>query len=234
MFCTFCGKAYESSQNFCTNCGRAVPGADPGQAPAPATPSATALSAAGAADSPAAPAAAVPYSSVAGTSGPSYPNLSGLGGWLAVVGIALFLNLFFRLHGIFKDIGAYTSSARHLLTNPASPFHIAGYVPLLRFEFSGHTILLVADACLIYLYFSKRRSFPSWYVTYIWAFAVFALADAVFVQLGMESASSQRFKQLMSQNIFRDEAQTLGAFAAATVWTLYMLKSRRVKQTFLR
>lgn len=234
MFCTFCGKAYEPSQHFCTNCGRPLPSAGPGQTPAAATLSSTSLSAAGAADSPAAPAATVPYSSVAGTSWYSYPNLSGLGGWLVVVGIALFLNLFFRLHGIFKDIGAYTSSSRHLLTDPSSPFHVAGYVPLLRFEFSGHAILLVADACLIYLYFSKRRSFPSWFITYLWAFAVFALADAVFVQLGAESASSPRFKQLMSQNIFRQESQTLGVFAAAILWTFYMLKSRRVKQTFLR
>jgi hypothetical protein len=164
----------------------------------------------------------------------SEPELRGLGGWLVLVGIGLIGNLYYRVQGIFRDIHAFRSSSLHLMVDPNSPYHMIGFIPLLGLEFCGHVALVVAVGLLIYFFVSKTRLFPRLYIAYLWAFAAFDACDVALVRLQVQGAPSEHFRQSMIHGaLFRQEYQAFVLIGGAILWTSYMLKSRRVQQTFV-
>ncbi len=85
---------------------------------------------------------------------------------------------------------------------------------------AGHALLL-ATVFLIYLMFTKRRSFPAGYIALSWIGAVWGgLITASVAALGLAES-------YLDPGVVRD-------FLSAALWTAYMLSSERVRATFVR
>lgn len=85
--------------------------------------------------------------------------------------------------------------------------------------------LVIAWVVAAILYFSKKKSFPRLYIGLFVFSMVFILADAVAT-----SAVLPR-KSVFDQETMQQFGRTL---IASLIWIPYMLRSKRVKATFIR
>jgi len=89
----------------------------------------------------------------------------------------------------------------------------------------GQIALIALNILALCLYFSRRKPFQRTYITYLLATLVVVVVDgsacSIIPYLAEDSHGAH------SRDIFR-------AFFQAVIWCSYMLKSQRVKATFVR
>lgn len=156
---------------------------------------------------------------------PSFdPKLSGLGGWLILVGIGVVLSplrIAFEMFGLY--VGVFQDGVWASLTTPGSGNYIPLIGPLIIGEAMVNVILGCVWVCIAYLFFSKKRVFPKWYIG-VMAFTVgFILVDAAVVKAILPQ------EPMFDRDTARELARSL---IAACIWIPYMLVSKRVKATF--
>lgn len=154
------------------------------------------------------------------------PQLQGLGGWLFLVGVGICLGPISRTLLLLKNWEGYFSiHIWQTFALPQSEQYHPAYAPFLIFELLGNIALLGLNVLVVAFYFAKRKWFPKSYVLLLWSNALFLLTDelvgAQFPFLPNDS------KAVALQQVFR-------LMFLATIWTLYMVRSRRVKATFVR
>lgn len=206
--CERCGAFMEQMATACTWCGA---GGDNGSAasfvvpPVPITPE-PALAGADAESNSAAFSVGVNAQSAA------QKNLKGIGGWLVLVAINLVLAALGLLFGLGTDLlvlmgGRIPASA----SRPA----VTG---LLFFDAFSDLILLAALIALNIFFYGKKKIFPRWFITFL---AVnFVLTFALQQML---SSYLPAYPSLMA----------FGSFVSASGWIAYVLRSERVRQTFV-
>lgn len=147
----------------------------------------------------------------------------GLGGWLALVGFGLCLGPLLRLGTIGANWEGYFSI--HVWQTVAMPqgesYHPA-YGPLLMFEVLGNIFMLALNILCLGLYFAKRKAFPRLYITLMVANAAFLILDDIGCGLIPSLKADASDHRDASRAVF-----------FALIWSAYMLKSRRVKATFV-
>ncbi|NJK90478.1 MAG: DUF3857 domain-containing protein [Blastochloris sp.] len=152
-------------------------------------------------------------------------DLEGLGGWLILVAVGLFLRPVTLVSGFFSDLGlVYNMERWAALTSPEGGAYHPMFAPLLYFEVVANLFLIMLGLLLILLFFTKRASFP-------WVFILMlALLPLVHV---LDFVLSQNIPAVASQNREAQFSMTLWQnFAQAAIWIPYALKSRRVRVTF--
>ncbi len=152
-------------------------------------------------------------------------NLSGLGGWLILVGIGLFGAVLRLLFVMGRSMGTFSLWKWQALTTPAGVSYHPAWGPLLTLELLGQITVLVLGLYMIVLFFQRRRIFPRWFIAMLLFNAIFVVGDAIGIQL-IKTPSPAVAAQL-EHNI----GQVL---VGCAIWVPYMLVSRRVKATFLR
>ena len=151
---------------------------------------------------------------------------SGLSGWLILVGIGIVTNPLVVLMTM-RNIWPFLSAANwHDLTTQAGARYSPAMPWYLIFTLVFNAALVAASALLGFLFFQRRRAFPR---AYIW-FLVFNVAATIVIKLlnywtGAETGDKAGTS--MVQTVVQVGAQ-LG------IWIPYMLKSVRVKNTFVR
>ncbi|WP_058188912.1 DUF2569 domain-containing protein [Terracidiphilus gabretensis] len=142
-------------------------------------------------------------------------HLEGLSGWLILVGIGLVLSPVIILFRIF------TVHLR-VLINP----HMQSYLQthgtlhaLILVEAITNVLLVLMLVWLNYLFFTKRRAFPTFMIFYFVFQCIFIAGDHFAAVFLLAKPSS-------SLTLVR-------TFVAAAVWIPYYLRSRRVKVTFV-
>jgi hypothetical protein len=78
---------------------------------------------------------------------------------------------------------------------------------------------------LICLFFGKRRVFPRFYVGFLALNAAFLLADEVL---------GNRIPSIAADSDPSSARDLRNAIIYAVIWSLYVLRSKRVKATFVR
>lgn len=155
-------------------------------------------------------------------------ELRGLGGWLVLIAvgvtIAPFLNVVTDFNTFYTSFDAEAWSA---LTNSNS----AAYNPYFASYFSlGVIISVIIDAYLfylMYLFYKESSSFPSLYIKLIFAVFIFIILDLVVASLIFPSLTTSDLLDLPTiKGIFQ-------SIFAILVWVPYMMKSVRVKNTFV-
>ena len=143
----------------------------------------------------------------------------GLGGWLIVVGLGLFSKLIWIVRDLeYYYFPIFSDGTWSFLSDPSS----SAYDPFLSFfiiwEIVFSIALAVMQVILIYLFFQRSFWFPKAYIWTLVAGIVFTISDAVIL------------------NIFYNEPYTYGVnwIITSSIWIAYMLKSKRVKNTFTR
>ncbi|HXX45027.1 MAG TPA: DUF2569 family protein [Candidatus Acidoferrales bacterium] len=203
MYCTQCSATYPPTAHFCDRCGCAL----------------------------VASSSSVPVASAVATSAPT-SDLKGLRGWLIVVGFGLIVNLMYRLYLIFVDARIFAKGTAQRLNDPLSTFHILGYAAFLRFELLCNLALLVAILYAAILFFHESRGFPRFYVSLLISFPIYGALDYGLMWLGVAHAS-QRVQDALHDTLQNAEFAVARSALAAMIWGLYMLKSKRVKATFV-
>ncbi len=154
-------------------------------------------------------------------------ELKGLGGWLILVGfgrVVSVLQSFFIMFTMF--IPLLTNGTLKELSSPVSEAYSPLWIPTIYFEFGGNLIILGLHIALCVLFFMKKRLFPKLFIrTYIFMLA-FAIIDAMILRYLQSTITFD-----INANSFVEIFQIFGV---AVIWIPYMLKSVRVRNTFVQ
>lgn len=157
---------------------------------------------------------------------PLSPELQGLGGWLILVGFGLCVAPFARVGQMahhwqgFFGLNVWEECAMR----GGSQYHPL-FGPLLTFEVLGNSALLGFNLLMIGLFFAKHRIFPKAYIVLMSSNALFLLVDEML---------SGAVPSVAAQDHGSSRLALVRTVMQALLWSAYMLKSRRVKVTFVR
>lgn len=163
--------------------------------------------------------------SQASTTSPSVSQLKGLGGWLILVGFGLVfgaLRLFGQSINIYKPY--LNSDLLEQLTNPSSSTFIPNFIILFYAELMVLLFLISLTLYLIYLFFNKKKSFPKNYIFISLFVVLYIPVDAYLVSVVIPS------EKILNEELIKSFFQ---AMISGAIWIPYMLKSKRVRNTFI-
>ena len=205
--CSRCGSEIERSAVVCVHCGGGLLQPAVALVSAPAT-----VSYSGPEYIPSAFDAPAPFTSTIEASNSQY---EGIGGWLILVAINRVLGPLILLYALLHTY-------LPLLINPRAQSYLQTHGALhalLLFEAITILILFLIDIWLDYLFFTKRRAFPTFMICFLVFQCIYVFIDH-FTAIALMSKSS-------SSNTL------VSTLLAAAIWIPYYLRSRRVKVTFV-
>ena len=152
-------------------------------------------------------------------------KLTGLGGWLFFVGLGLLISPISVCSVLLTEfLPLFSTEFFSSVTSEISEDYIPGYSFLISYEILGSLILIFASFYLLFLYFKQSKFFPSYYI-YLRLFAVIHIAlDIIFFKMIFPE------EPMFDPSTARDLSQGI---LSAAIWIPYMLRSRRVKNTFI-
>jgi hypothetical protein len=150
------------------------------------------------------------------------PKLSGIGGWLILMAIGQVLG---PLRFVVSMVQYYSSLDGDLLQKAPMTFVGEGLM---------NAALGVLYAWTVILFFTKSKRFPRFFVYEVIATVIALPVSAAWVALAIGWETGQSAGQLFL-NAFelREIGQTIAAAIGGSIWILYLLKSRRVANTFV-
>ncbi len=149
----------------------------------------------------------------------------GVGGWLILVAIQVFLNPVALLFGTFENPESLQSAVWHNLTTPDSEAYHVLWAPMLIFELLTNLGLLALSVVLIPLFLWKHRWFR-------WGYLAFLIARMFL--LGLDLALGSRIPAVQASLGYKDSRELGQAILAALIWGSYIMVSVRVRNTFVR
>lgn len=153
-------------------------------------------------------------------------NLQGLGGWLVLVGLGIVIAPLTIIGSILPDYSEmFSNGSWEVLTTPGTEAYDSLWAPLLYGEIAINGAFVLAWVFIGFLFFSKNRAFPKWYIGIL----LFTLAFVVLEPLAI--------KAVLPNDSLIDAAATkeIGrALITSLIWIPYMLVSKRVKATFVK
>ena len=156
---------------------------------------------------------------------PAIPaNLEGIGGWLVLVGLGLALAPI-QLGGalITSYLPLFTGQSWSVLTTPGTAAYHWMWKPWLLLELFGTLFLLIWVVALLFLFFGRKRIFPSLMIAFYAANLLLVLFDLVAV-----SAIPVIGAQIETGSVL----QLVKSILLCVIWIPYFLISVRVKKTF--
>lgn len=149
----------------------------------------------------------------------------GLGGWLILVGIGIVVGPFrmaYIMLETYREL--FVNGTWGILTTQGSGFYYPELAALIVVELVVNLAILAASLYVAYLFFTKRRTLPGWYIGVAVFSLVFVLVDAIAVSLMLPDMP------LMDAETTREMGRSL---IQVCVWVPYMLVSKRVRNTFV-
>lgn len=154
-----------------------------------------------------------------------YKKPDRIGGWLILLSIGLIIHPFKLAYEIFDGLDTYSLENWNYFTMPGSEdFHFLWH-PILLFELTVNIFWLVFSCLILVLFFQKRKSFPEIFIPYMIFGLVIMILDCFLVYLIPSVKVNWEFeiyKDVIKQGIY------------TFIWSLYFMKSKRVKRTFTR
>ena len=155
---------------------------------------------------------------------PSEPRMNAglpLGGWAMFLGISLILRLIIQGY-YFVSQGYYEQSSwNNLRTNGG-----AGLQGIFIAELIVSLFCLAATLAMIYWFFKKRDIFPGMMVYYVSSFVIAQFFLLVLYYTVHQSFDLTSVKATTATQLFR-------TIIYAAVWSAYVVRSERVRQTFV-
>lgn len=153
-------------------------------------------------------------------------NLEGLGGWLVLVGLGIIISPLRVIGMVFPVYSEmFSNGSWGVLTTPGTEAYNPLWAPILLGEMAINGGLVLAWIFIAYLFFSKKKVFPKWYIGMV----LFTLAFILIDSLAIKSV-------LPNEPVF--DAETTKEFGrsviGALIWVPYMFVSKRVKATFVK
>lgn len=150
---------------------------------------------------------------------------AGLRGWLILVCLGLIVSPARILLSFYTDFFPIVSNDTWgLLTTPGSDAYHPLWAPLLIGELAVNTGIIIFSIILLRLFFAKRKEFPRLYIIYSVLSLGFVLIDAW---------AAGFIPAVAAQNDPSTIKEIARSLVGCVLWIPYMLKSRRVKNTFV-
>ncbi|HWG21313.1 MAG TPA: DUF2569 domain-containing protein [Terracidiphilus sp.] len=147
-------------------------------------------------------------------------DLEGIGGWLILVALGLVISPFYIL-------ASSLSTFLPLFDNPQVQAWLQthpGMQALMFFEIVTNLIFVIFLIALNYLFFTKRRSFPNYFIFYLGLHFIVLLSDTAIAHAILPSVPlSSRATMGLARSVI-----------GVALWIPYFLVSKRVKATFVR
>lgn len=148
-----------------------------------------------------------------------------IGGWLILVGIGIVVSPIRLLHSLVTTYPQiFSDGTWEALTTAGSEAYSTIWAPLLIGEIAVNSLMVLLGLYLAFLFFTKRVSFPKWYLGVALFSSTFILLDAYLVTLVVPELE-----------VFDSEtAKEFGrSLVALFIWAPYLLISQRAKDTFV-
>jgi len=153
-------------------------------------------------------------------------ELRGLGGWLILVAIGLFVSLFRLINTVYYNVSLFADG-----TVDSASSVIPGIGGAMGFEIIGNSILFGFIVYLLYLFFKKKVQFPKYFIYLLVVNTIFLFLD-YFIMSSLSvygDAGQKDMAIILSEQV----PAMFGTVISAVIWILYMKKSKRVKATFI-
>jgi hypothetical protein len=153
-------------------------------------------------------------------------NLEGLGGWLVLVGLGIIISPL-RVIGMVFPIYSemFSNGSWAALTSPGTEVYNPLWAPILFGEMAINGGVVLAWIFAAFLFFSKKKVFPKWYIGIL----LFTLAFIPIDALAIKSVSPN--EPVFDVETIKEFGRTL---IVTLIWVPYMLASKRVKATFVK
>jgi hypothetical protein len=207
QFCQDCGASLMATMRMCPTCGSKNLGANPNQV-APQAKSAINNSA---------------NNNISTTFAGN--QLKGLGGWLILIGFALIINPIRQIAALNSNYKPYIDTDLFAqLTSPSSSSYIPNFKTLFYAEIAVSIFIIILSFYLIYLFFSKSKKFPKNYIFISLFVILYIPIDAFLVATIVPNIDV--FDGELIKSFFQ-------ALISGAIWIPYMMKSKRVNNTFI-
>ncbi|UXY13611.1 DUF2569 domain-containing protein [Chitiniphilus purpureus] len=152
-------------------------------------------------------------------------NLEGLGGWLILVGLGIIispLRILGQMFVMYSEI--FSNGVWAALTTPGTEVYNPLWASILFGEMALNGVLALVWIFIAFLFFSKKKVFPKWYIGILLFTVVFILIDALVIKAVLPD------EPIFDAQTYKELGRSL---LVALIWIPYMQVSKRVKATFV-
>jgi len=153
-------------------------------------------------------------------------KIEGLGGWLIIVCLGLILLLIRGACAIYDLKPYFSPEAWKYLSDPNSEGYHFLYRYAVIFDLSYSIIFVIFTIILLVLFFRKRSNFPKLIIAFYITCIVIIIVDTI-----LWSIISGSFSLAMGNGSI---LVTFATILEYILWIMYFLKSKRVKNTFVK
>lgn len=151
-------------------------------------------------------------------------TVSGLGGWLILIAIGLFATPLHALSFYIERGSAYSPTTWLMLTTPGTQVYHPMWAFILTFEPIINIYFFLAAILLLVLFFKTKRVFKWLMIGYLVLNASLLLLDLLL---------AQSIPAIATQDNSSAWTEVIRSIASVAIWIPYLLRSKRVKATFL-
>jgi hypothetical protein len=149
-----------------------------------------------------------------------------LGGWLIFVGIAVIFSAPMMIIDFFATyLEVFSEGYLEILITPGSEAYNPFLALILIAEILTNIGLVLTWIFIAFLFFSKKKIFPKWFIGVLLFTLVFIIVDALAVKVVFPN--EPMFDTQGSVELGR-------LLVYISIWVPYMLVSKRVKATFIK
>lgn len=150
---------------------------------------------------------------------------SGLGGWMILVQIGLYVSIFRIIVLIFNYvIPSFKPEIWEALTSPESSAYDSMWKPSLIFESVANIVFVLFSIFLLVLLYLKKSTFPRWAIFYYATNLLVLIVDYVLM------ANIEVLQTMDEGNSMQDIGRLV---VSCAIWIPYFLRSKRVHNTFI-
>lgn len=155
---------------------------------------------------------------------------SGLEGWLIIICIGILVSIIREISAFYEDATLILSFNNWALLSDSASANFHPFRTLcVLIETLFTAFIVVFNVLLLFLFFNKKRLFPSLFIYMTWGVILWNITDIVLVPaIGLAPVVDNEIitrKEITS--FIRD-------FLSNMLWTIYILQSKRVKSTFIK
>ena len=150
----------------------------------------------------------------------------GLGGWLILVIIGLFSMVAMEVYYFFESIALFKDDTIRAFID-----YSGALGNLFKIEMVVGILFLIFAIYLILLFFQKSKKFPKYYIILLVASVIWPILEyIIWFSLPVDS---NEFRQIINETLSEEVPEIGRGIITMFVWGLYMIKSKRVKATFI-
>ncbi|WP_408008585.1 DUF2569 domain-containing protein [Pseudalkalibacillus sp. A8] len=160
-------------------------------------------------------------------------KLEGIAGWLILIVAGLLLVPIIRLYALYQSyVTVYDTPAWSLLTEPGNGMYHAWFAPTFFIGAAVDYVIIILSLIALWLLFQRSPSFPKFMIYFLVGVTIYSLADGFVTNWIFSSLPiSEEMLAYIKNQSYR---QQIGSLISCLIWVPYLLKSKRVKVTFLK